>query len=41
VDNRLDPRKLVSQTVNLERAAGALGNPAELHVAGVTVIDRF
>ncbi len=40
-DNSLDPRKLVSQTVDLERAAGALGNPDELHVAGITVIDRF
>lgn len=38
---RLDPGKLVTQTVDLERAANALGDPAELHVAGITVIDRF
>ncbi len=40
-DKKLEPGRLVSQTVDLERAANALGNPAELHVAGVTVIDRF
>ena len=41
VDERLKPQKLVCRTVDLERAANALGNPAELQVAGVTVIDRF
>ena len=40
-DEELNPQQLVSQTVDLERAAGALGNPEELRVAGVTVIDRF
>ena len=40
-DEKLQPQKLVSQTVNLECAASALGNPAELQVAGVTVINRF
>jgi alcohol dehydrogenase len=40
-DDKLQPQKLVCQTVDLERAASALGNPAELQVAGVTVIDRF
>lgn len=40
-DDKLQPQKLVSQTVDLERAALALGNPAELQVAGITVIDRF
>jgi alcohol dehydrogenase len=40
-DEKLQPQKLVSQTVDLERAASALGNPAELQVAGVTVINRF
>ncbi len=41
VDGKLSPRKLVCQTVDLERAASALGNPAELQAAGVSVIDRF
>ncbi len=40
-DKKLEPGKLVKQTVDLETAAVALGNPAGLHVAGVTVIDRF
>jgi alcohol dehydrogenase len=40
-DKKLEPGKLVSQTVDLERAANALGNPTDLHVAGVTVIDGF
>ncbi len=40
-DKKLKPGKLVRQTVDLETAARALGNPAGLHVAGVTVIDRF
>jgi len=37
----LNPEKLVKQTVDLETAAAALGNPGQLHVAGVTVIDQF
>ncbi|MDX1404654.1 MAG: zinc-dependent alcohol dehydrogenase family protein [Woeseiaceae bacterium] len=40
-DGKLQPGKLVRQTVDLERAAASLGNPAALHVAGVTVIDTF
>lgn len=38
---RLAPDKLVRQTVDLESAAASLGDPDALHVAGVTVIDRF
>jgi len=38
---RLSPAKLIRQTVDLEHAAAALGRPDSLHVAGVTVIDRF
>ncbi len=38
---RLDPAALIRQTVGLERAAAALSDPEALHVAGVTVIDRF
>ena len=38
---KLDPGLLIRQTVDLERAAAALGDPGALHVAGVTVIDRF
>jgi alcohol dehydrogenase len=41
VEGKLDPGLLIRQTVNLERAAMALGDPGALHVAGVTVIDRF
>jgi alcohol dehydrogenase len=37
----LRPDLLVGQTVDLETAAAALGNPESLRVAGVTVIDRF
>lgn len=37
----LQPDKLVRQTVSLRRAAETLGNPAELQVAGVTVINEF
>jgi len=40
-DGRLQPDKLVRQTVSLERAAEALGNPGDLQVAGVTIINRF
>jgi len=40
-EGRLQPDKLIKQTVDLETAASALGKPGELHVAGVTVIDRF
>lgn len=37
----LRPDLLVGQTVDLETAAAALGDPESLQVAGVTVIDRF
>jgi len=37
----LEPGRLIRQTVDLDRAAASLGDPASLHVAGVTVIDRF
>jgi alcohol dehydrogenase len=40
-NGRLQPDQLVRQRVDLEAAAAALGNPDQLHVAGVTVIDRF
>ena len=38
---KLQPAKLVRQTVSLERAAETLGKPADLQVPGVTVINRF
>lgn len=38
---KLQPAKLIRQTVSLERAAETLGSPAQLHVPGVTVINRF
>lgn len=41
LSGKLDPQKLLGQTVDLERAAIALSDPGELQVAGVTVIDRF
>ena len=41
LNGKLDPQKLLGQTVDLERAAMALCDPGELQVAGVTVIDRF
>ena len=37
----LNPSQLIRQRVDLEQAAAALGRPEQLHVAGVTVIDRF
>lgn len=37
----LRPDSLVRQRVSLEQAAMSLGNPSELQVPGVTVIDRF
>jgi alcohol dehydrogenase len=37
----LEPGKLIRQRVDLDRAAAALGDPQSLHVAGVSVIDRF
>jgi alcohol dehydrogenase len=40
-DGRLQPKILIRQTVSLDSAADSLGRPGELHVAGVTVIDRF
>jgi alcohol dehydrogenase len=41
LSGKLDPQKLLGQTVDLERAAIALSDPGELQVPGVTVIDRF
>lgn len=41
LSGKLDPQKLLGQTVDLERAAIALSDPGELQVAGVTVINRF
>jgi alcohol dehydrogenase len=41
VAGRLEPGRLIRQSVNLEQAAAALGDPGALHVAGVTIIDRF
>jgi alcohol dehydrogenase len=38
---KLQPHKLVRQTVSLERAAESLGNPGELQVPGVTIINKF
>ena len=38
---KLQPQDLIGQTIDLQRGAQALGNPGELQVAGVTVIDRF
>ena len=38
---KLNPGSLIRQSVDLGQAAEALGNPEALHVAGVTVIDRF
>jgi alcohol dehydrogenase len=38
---KLQPGKLVRQTVSLLRAAESLGNPTDLQVPGVTVINRF
>ena len=38
---KLQPHKLVRQTINLERAAESLGKPSELQVPGVTVINQF
>ena len=40
-DGRLQPQMLIRQTVSLDSAADSLGRPEELHVAGVTVIDKF
>ena len=40
-DGRLQPDRLIRQTVSLDAAAESLGRPGDLHVAGVTVIDRF
>jgi alcohol dehydrogenase len=38
---KLRPQALIGQTIDLQRAAQALGNPGELRVGGVTVIDCF
>ena len=40
-DGELNPSMLIRQRVDLDQAAAALGQPGQLHVAGVTVIDRF
>jgi len=37
----LSPERLIRQTVDLDTAAAALGEPERLHVAGVSVINRF
>ena len=37
----LSPASLIRQTVDLQTAAAALGDPERLHVAGVSVINRF
>ena len=36
-----DWERQIRQTVSLDAAAESLGRPGDLHVAGVTVIDRF
>jgi alcohol dehydrogenase len=38
---QLSPEKLIRQTVDLDTAAASLGEPERLHVAGVSVINRF
>jgi alcohol dehydrogenase len=38
---KLQPHKLVRQTVSLERAAQSLGTPGDLQVPGVTIINKF
>lgn len=38
---KLAPDALIRQHVDLDKAAAALGDPASLRVAGVTIIDRF
>ena len=40
-DGKLNPDRLIRQTVDLATAAENLGSPANLHVAGVTVINSF
>jgi len=40
-DDKLRPQQLIGQTIDLQRAAQALGKPGDLQVAGITVIDRF
>lgn len=40
-DGTLNPSMLIRQSVDLEQAAASLGRPEQIHVAGVTVIDRF
>ncbi len=40
-DDTLRPQQLVGQTIDLQRGAELLGNPGQLQVAGITVIDRF
>lgn len=38
---KLTPDTLIRQTVDLDAAAAALGDPGSIHVAGVTVINTF
>jgi len=40
-DDTLRPQQLIGQTIDLQRGAELLGNPGQLQVAGITVIDRF
>ena len=40
-DGTLNPSLLIRQKVDLDQAAASLGRPGQLHVAGVTIIDRF
>lgn len=40
-NGKLAPDRLIRQHVDLDKAAAALGDPASLNVAGVTIIDRF
>ncbi len=40
-DGTLRPQQLIGQTIDLQRGAESLGNPGQLQVAGLTVIDRF
>ena len=40
-DGRLAPEKLIGQSVDLDTAAAALGDPSSIQVPGVTVINKF
>lgn len=41
MSGKMDPARLVRQTVNLKQAASTLGKPEVKRVAGVSVVDRF